>query len=125
MWAGFERHWHAKLSPPEREKSDMLTTDNERDAFRIVWNWSRSNSREPDFKIVCESLAKRLGVSIQTASNIRCRFCALGILRKTAQYVPNKLACRYQWIAGMQKGVPEHAPTILQAVCLFNATIAK
>lgn len=98
LWSGMERGWRAKLSPQDREKFDALTTENEREGFRIVRNWSQADS--PDFKIVCESLAKRLGVSMQTASNIRRRFCSLGILQKTAEYVPHKLAGRYMWIAG-------------------------
>jgi len=108
LWIGMERHWRAKLSPGEREKFDALTTEVARDAFRIIRNWSQSDS--PDFKIVCESLAKRLGVSIQTASNIRRRFCSLGILRKTAEYVPHKLAARYQWMIHLCKAPTRHHP---------------
>ena len=97
LWAGMERNWRAKLSSADWEKFDALAPDTLRNAFRVIRNWSQADA--PDFKIVCESLAKRLGVSLQTASNIRRRFCSLGILRKTAEYVPHKLACRYQWIA--------------------------
>ena len=97
MWAGMERKWHAKLSPAERKKFDALAIDTDRDAFRIMRNWRQTDS--PDFKIHCQSLANRLGVTLKTASNIRLRFCALGILRRTAEYVPHKLAARYKWIA--------------------------
>jgi hypothetical protein len=96
LWSGLERKWLAKLSTSERLKFDALPTDHWREAFRIVRNWSQADS--PDFKIVRDRLAERLGVSKPTGSNIRRRFCALGILRKTADYVPHKLACRYQWI---------------------------
>ena len=100
LWSGMGRIWRGKLSAAEREKFDTLTSDNEREAFRITRNWSKSDS--PDFKIVCESLANRLGVTLKTASNIRRRFCSLGILKPTADYVPHRLAARYQWTANIE-----------------------
>jgi hypothetical protein len=96
MWSGLERKWLRKLSASERDKFDALTTDNERAAFRILRNWSQTTS--PDFKAHCRSLSARLGVTLKTAVNIRHRFCP-GIMRKTADYVPHKLAARYQWTA--------------------------
>ena len=98
MWAGMDRKWKTKLSLAEREKFDTLSTKNNRDAFRILRNWSQSDSL--DFKVHCQSLANRLGVTLKTAANVRRRFCCpLGILRKTAEYVPHKLAARYRWTA--------------------------
>lgn len=97
MWHGMDRKWLAKLSPREREKFNALGTDNEREAFRILKNWSQTDS--PDFYAHCESLAQRLDMSLQGASQLRKRFCAVGIMRETARYVPHKLAARYQWIA--------------------------
>ena len=99
LWSGMERIWRKTLSAAEREKFDTLMTDNDREAFRITRNWSQSDSTSPDFKIVCESLASRLGVTLKTASNIRRPFCSLGILKPTAPYVPHRLAARYQWTA--------------------------
>jgi hypothetical protein len=56
LWAGMQRQWLRKLASPERAKFDALTIDTaDRDAFRIVRNWSQTDS--PDFKIHCESLA--------------------------------------------------------------------
>jgi hypothetical protein len=97
-WSGMERQWCAKLSALERAAFKRLTTDTDRDAFRIIHNWSKSES--PDFKIHCRTLADRLGVTLQTASNIRRRFCSLGILQHVARYVPHRLAARYKWTAG-------------------------
>ncbi|HMF45827.1 MAG TPA: hypothetical protein VKE29_04065 [Candidatus Udaeobacter sp.] len=83
-------------APLEREKFYVLANDNDREGFRIIHNWSKvTDSR--DFKIVCESLAARLAVTVPTASSIRNRLCAAGILRQTARYVPHRLAARYQW----------------------------
>jgi hypothetical protein len=106
MWSGMDRKWKKELSTVEREKFDTLSTHNERDAFRILRNWSQTDS--PDFKVHCESLSKRIGVTLKTAANIRLRFCKLGIMRKTAEYVPHKLAARYHWIANQ-----DCSPTIL------------
>ena len=99
-WSGMERQWCAKLSALERAKFERLTTDTDRDAFRIIHNWSKSES--PDFKIHCRTLADRLGVTLQTASNIRRRFCSLGVLKHVAPYVPHRLAARYKWTAGLE-----------------------
>ena len=99
-WAGMERQWRRKLSPCDREKFDSLTTDTERDAFRILRNWSQTDS--PDFKAHCRTLSQRLGITLQGAASIRRRFCASGILRQTARYVPHKLAARYEWLASRE-----------------------
>jgi hypothetical protein len=97
MWAGMERKWKTKLCPTKREKFDSLSIENDRDAFRILNNWSQTDSH--DFKVHCQSLANRLGVTLKTAANIRVRFCQHNILHQTARYVPHKLAARYQWAA--------------------------
>jgi hypothetical protein len=99
LWTGLERKWLASLSNRERQKYDALKTETSRDAFRIVRNWSRAEPGVFDFKIVARNLGDRLGVSPYWASNIRREFCSLGVLHKTADYVPHKLAARYQWIA--------------------------
>jgi hypothetical protein len=108
MWAGLDRKWRARLSPAERKQFDALTTNNDRDAFRILRNWSQTDS--PDFKAHCRSLANRLGVTLKTASNIRHRFCSLGILRQTAKYVPHMLSARYQWIASIESKQKQFSP---------------
>jgi hypothetical protein len=119
LWDGMEREWGESLSPLEREKFGKLTSDNYRDAFRIVRNWSRAENCD-DFKIVCESLAARLAASIPTASSIRLRFCSVGILKQTAEYVPHKLAARYRWIANANDD-----SLIEEAKEIFNATEAQ
>jgi hypothetical protein len=107
MWAGMERKWTAKLSFAEREKFDSLSTDNDREAFRILRNWSQTKSH--DFKVHCASLSNRLDVTLKTASNIRRRFCSLEILRKTAEYVPHKFAARFRWILDQGVEKPVHS----------------
>jgi hypothetical protein len=96
-WDGLHRRWLGRLSAKERQKCDSLTTETERDAFRILRNWAQTDS--PDFKVHCRSLGNRVGISWRGASKLRDRFCLLGILRKTAPYVRKKLAARYEWVA--------------------------
>ena len=96
-WAGRHRQWLGRLSQNERRKFDSLTTENERDAFRIVRNWAQTD--EPDFFVHCQTLADRLGITLAGAACIRVRFCSLGILKQTASYMRKKLAARYAWTA--------------------------
>ncbi len=85
LWEGMHTQWRAKLSPREEESLASLTTDNEREAFRILRNWSRTDKTgKADFKVHCKSLGQRLGMTLQGASALRKRFCALGIMRETA-----------------------------------------
>jgi hypothetical protein len=100
LWDWCEKQWLAQLSGSEREKFDALRTNsNDREAFRIIKNFAQLvNDREDDFRIVAKHLAKRLAVTLQTACNIRQRFCSAGILKPTAAYVPQKLAARFRWI---------------------------
>jgi len=56
----------------------------DREAFRIIHNWSKADTSSFDFKIVCESLAERLAVTTPTASSIRNRLCVAGTMRQTA-----------------------------------------
>ena len=90
-----------KLSPSERTKYDCLTIDSKREAFKIVRNWSQTDS--PDFKVHCKTLGERIGVTLQNAADIRRYFCLrrVGILQQTAEYVPHKLAAHYKWIADL------------------------
>jgi hypothetical protein len=99
-WAGMERKWLAGLSVAERQKYDGLTTQTERDAFRIIRNWSQTGAHE--FKIRCQSLGDRVGISLKGASKLRRRFCRAGILRETKRYVPNKFCARFLWTGGAE-----------------------
>jgi hypothetical protein len=101
-WSGMERIWHSGLSPIEPAKLERLSTENEREGFRIVRNWSQiANAGE--FKIRCQSLGDRLGMSLGGACKLRRRFCEAGILQQTKPYVPNKFCGRFKWIAGAER----------------------
>jgi len=98
LWDGMQRLWLGTLSIHERAKYDELTTDNERDAFKIVRGWSRTADNGSDFKLHAKSLARRIPLTLAGACNTRKKFCSLGILKQTAAYVPHKLAARYHWL---------------------------
>jgi hypothetical protein len=105
LWEWWEMQWLTELAESEREKFDALRTDgNNQDAFRIIRNFAQLvNDPEDDFKIVAEHLATRLGVTLQTACNIRLRFCDVGILKQTTDYVPQKFAARFRWTQGPRR----------------------
>ena len=96
----WETQWLAELTEFEREKFEALRVESaDRQAFRVIRNFARLvNEAEEDFKIVAEHLAKRLGVTLQTACNIRRRFCSAGILKQTTDYVALKFAARFRWL---------------------------
>jgi hypothetical protein len=98
-WFGWEWNWFAGLSAAERQKYEALTTQHEREGFRIVRNWSQiANAGE--FFICCQSLGDRLGISLKGASKLRRKFCELGILKQTRPYIANRFCARFRWTAG-------------------------
>jgi hypothetical protein len=101
LWNWWEAQWLSELSECERKKFEALPIDsNDRSAFRIIRNFARLVSKgNDDFKIVAEHLAKRLGVTLQTACNVRRRFCKAAILKPTDPYIPLRRSARYRWIA--------------------------
>lgn len=100
LWHGLEQRWLAALSKTETEKFDQLETDNERDAFRIIRSYAGKAEQDgvTDFPIVRDNLAERLGITGNGAAGIREKLVRLGIIKKTADYVPNKFAARYKWL---------------------------
>lgn len=99
LWAGMESAWFASMPSDARAKFDLLTTDAERDAFRIIENFARlsGDTEADDFPIGRDNLAARLAMTGKGAGQLRMRFVKLGILQQTAQYRPNVAAARYRW----------------------------
>ena len=104
LWAGLVEPWMANLTATEREAFNLLETENERDAFRIVQSFARKANQDgaADFPIVRDSLARRLGVTGKGAAGIRDKLARLGVISKTANYVPNKYAARFTWLQNHQ-----------------------
>jgi len=100
LWAGLVEIWIASLSTTEREIFARLETENERDAFRIVRSFARKAKQDDaaDFPIARDNLASRLGITGKGAAGIRNKLALLGVISKTANYVPNKFAARFRWL---------------------------
>jgi hypothetical protein len=111
-WAGMKRKWLSELSAAEREKYDGLTTQTERDAFRIIRNWSKKGSPN-EFKIRAQSLGDRVGISLSGACKLLRRFRSLDILRQTKPCVPNKYCARFCWTADDEP--KRRQPTLISA----------
>ena len=100
LWGGLVQRWRAGLSEDERELFAGLETENERDAFRIIRSFAVKAARDgaADFPIVRDNLAERLGITGNGAAWIREKFVRLGVIKKTANYVPNRFAARFKWL---------------------------
>ena len=108
-WQGMGKKWREGLSKAERSALDSLNTDNERDAFRIVKNFTRlaaMESRE-DFPIACENLAARLGITGRGAAKLRARLAEFGIIKLVQAYRANSKAARSVWTVGSIQGSRE------------------
>ena len=101
-WSGLHRKWLATLSPAERTAFDGLATDWASDAFRIIRSYAKKATADhlPDFPIVRDDLAARIGMTGPGAGQLVQRFCneAAGILERTQECVPHKTAARYRWL---------------------------
>ncbi len=100
LWDGLREKWLATLTDRERSQFRGLTTETERDGFRIVRGYHRYSEaqKQADFPIAVENLGERLGLTKQGASEMRKKFVAVGILELTLPYRPNKTAARYKWL---------------------------
>jgi hypothetical protein len=100
LWAGLEERWRNGLTESERESLAALGTGNQQDAFRIIRSFAIKAEQDgiPDFPIVRDNLAARLGLTGNGASWIREKFVKSGILRRTADCKPNKAAARFKWL---------------------------
>ncbi len=108
LWLGLAEKWSATLTAEEREIFGRLETDNERDAFRIIRSFARKAKVDgkDDFPIARDNLAERLGVTGKGAGGIRDKLTALEVIKKTANYQPNKSAARFRWTAAAQSENP-------------------
>lgn len=100
MWLDLSKKWTRELSETESAKFAVLKTETERDAFRIIRNFHRMalDRGDTDFPIALYDQASRLGISPPGASKLLGRFCAYGILRRTAYAVIHRSATRYAWL---------------------------
>jgi hypothetical protein len=102
LWGGMVQLWLTELSDRERAAFDVLETENERDAYRIIRSYARKAAADGhvDFPIVRDNLCLRLGVTPQGAGKMRVKFCKpeIAILTPTAPYEANVRSARYRWL---------------------------
>lgn len=107
FWNGLHQDWLEKLAPAERTAFENLTTDYERDAFRIIRSYAQlaRTKQQDDFPIVRDDLAARIGMADRGAGLLLQRFCGadFGILERTQEYVAHKTAARYRWMLTASK----------------------
>lgn len=107
FWTGLHKSWLKELSVAEQTAFENLTTDCERDAFRIIRSYSKNAAthQQNDFPIGRDDLAARIGITGKGAGLLLQRFCTAnsGILERTQEYVPHKSAARYRWMLVTKK----------------------
>ena len=99
IWTWSLSQWRATLSKSESIKFEGLTTDTERNAFRIIRDLHRSASHSggTEFPISRDSLAARLQITGQWAGKLRFRFCIDGIIQCVRPHIPNQRCAYYRW----------------------------
>jgi hypothetical protein len=99
IWDWSRSQWRVTLSKSESIKFEGLTTDTERDAFRIIRDFHRSASHSggAEFPISRDSLAARLRVTGPWAGKLRFRFCECGIIQCVRPCIPNQHCAYYRW----------------------------
>lgn len=105
FWGGLHLEWLAILTAAERTIFEDLVPDCERDAFRIVRSYARKAAvdNRPDFRVVRDDLAARVGMTGRGAGLLIRRFSSAGILDRTQEYVPHKSAARYRYLLPMEE----------------------
>jgi len=102
FWTGLHQNWLGNLTAPERTAFENLTTDCERDAFRIIRSFAKNAAAHQcaDFPIVRDDLGARIGITGPGAGLLVQRFCDTyhAILCRTQEYVPHKTAARYRYL---------------------------
>ena len=105
--AEFEQAWigqlaviYGRFTERERGNFEQLGSDNQRDAFRIIWAFAglAEKNGKTEFPIARASLADRINVSKAGASDVLNRLIAVSAIRKTTDYVPHRSATMYQWV---------------------------
>jgi hypothetical protein len=100
LWDWTTAQWCADLTDGERQLFARLSTETERDAFRIVRSFAQKaiDDQSRDFPLSVEHVAVAIGVCHQAISKLRKRFAVFGIIEKTADHIANRAAARFRWL---------------------------
>jgi hypothetical protein len=93
-----------KLNAQEKDKFNSLSTDAERDCFRILRGWWNKAKREHRIsaQLAAYSMAERLGISRQAVDQMRRKFEEIGILKAEK----TKKGYSFRWLldeSGLEK----------------------
>ena len=115
FWSGLHKSWLHELTAIERTAFENLTTDYERDTFRIVRSYAKNATahQHDDFPIGRDDLAARIGITGRGAGLLLQRFCndVPAILKRTQEYVPHKSAAHYRWLLVLESANTESLAT--------------
>ena len=100
LWEGMNKMFLSELNDKEKAIFDVLSTDHEKDAFRIIHSYARLAHAESrnDFPVAMGNLGERIGVTLPGAANIIGRLIAKGAILRTRTYQANKRAAYYRWL---------------------------
>jgi len=99
LWAWNVNRWREELLSHELDLHDSLTSETERDLFRVIRNFARFASEEgrSDFPFPIQHVASRLGVTFQHLSKLRQKFADAGLIQQTVPARTNSTAARFRW----------------------------
>jgi hypothetical protein len=99
-WGGQTEKIRDRFTATEKAAFDHLSTDHQREAFRIVWAFAGAAAYEgkQEFPIVRDSLADRLSVTQAGASSVVQALVRAGAIRVTRAYRPHVSSTLYEWM---------------------------
>lgn len=116
LWSRLHGHWLTEFNRAETDAYNKLTTEIERDAFRIIRSWHQLAAARgaTDFPVARDNLACRLGITPQHAGQLRQKLTTCSILKLTRPYQPHKLAACYFWTASSGPITAERAAAMIE-----------
>jgi len=104
MLDAFEQLFLNELRATERSTLGRLNSPVHTECFRIIRSWAQiaAFNGVEEFSVSTAYLATKLGVTKPAISQLRVKFCELGLMEKTAAHIPNKRCTQYRWLAADQ-----------------------
>jgi hypothetical protein len=99
-WDGMRKKLVDSLSPEERQKFNVLSSEHQREGSLIVRAFAGAAARngKTDFAIARASLADRLSITPPGAADVIRKLCELEVIAQTQSYVRHKSPARFCWL---------------------------
>jgi hypothetical protein len=110
-WKSFRKKELARLSPSEREKSDKLSTEAQREGFFLCRSFANLKS---EFPISQASLADRLSLTKTGAGYVIYRLLGVGVIEKTAAAKAHVRSAHYKWTRDYRCDPGKRSPKLCQ-----------